>query len=128
MPSYPKGSTVPNQPRHSNAFSASLLDRLAERDEPPTAGEADVAGPWRIEPAAWRGAMASACSVADQVPANLARPASSPTRCRDQVPANCDAEMAKRTGLPTASEAVARLRDQPRRRLIFFGKRAPFCG
>jgi hypothetical protein len=26
-----------------------FLNRLAERDEPPTAGDADVAGPWRIE-------------------------------------------------------------------------------
>jgi hypothetical protein len=50
MKSYSKGTTVPNQPHHSNAFAVSFLDRLAERDEPPTAGEADVAGPWRIEP------------------------------------------------------------------------------
>jgi hypothetical protein len=35
---------------HPNAFTASFLGRLAERDEPPTAGDADVAGPWRIEP------------------------------------------------------------------------------
>ncbi|HYG63200.1 MAG TPA: hypothetical protein VEL74_11515 [Thermoanaerobaculia bacterium] len=33
----------------SNAFTTTFLDRLAERDEPPTAGDADVAGPWRIE-------------------------------------------------------------------------------
>ena len=33
-----------------NAFTASFLGRLAERDEPPTAREADVAGPSRIEP------------------------------------------------------------------------------
>jgi len=32
-----------------NAFTTTFLDRLAERDEPPTAGDADVAGPWRIE-------------------------------------------------------------------------------
>jgi hypothetical protein len=31
-----------------NAFSPSFLHRIAERDEPPTVGEADVAGPWRI--------------------------------------------------------------------------------
>ena len=35
---------------HPNAFSTLFLRRLAERDEPPTAGDADVAGPWRIEP------------------------------------------------------------------------------
>jgi hypothetical protein len=32
-----------------NAFSPSFLHRLNQRDEPPTAGEADVAGPWRVE-------------------------------------------------------------------------------
>lgn len=32
----------------SNAFSASFLRRITERDEPPLAGEADSAGPWRI--------------------------------------------------------------------------------
>jgi hypothetical protein len=31
-----------------NAFSPSFLHRISQRDEPPTAGEADVAGPWRI--------------------------------------------------------------------------------
>jgi hypothetical protein len=40
---------------HPNAFTASFLGRLAERDEPPTAGDADVAGPWRIEPIVWNG-------------------------------------------------------------------------
>ncbi len=35
---------------HPNAFTELFLGRLAERDEPPTAGDADVAGPWRIEP------------------------------------------------------------------------------
>jgi hypothetical protein len=32
-----------------NAFSPSFLQRLGERDEPDAAGEADVAGPWRVE-------------------------------------------------------------------------------
>jgi hypothetical protein len=36
-------------PAPPNAFSASFLQRLGERDEPPTAGEADVAGPWHVE-------------------------------------------------------------------------------
>jgi hypothetical protein len=31
-----------------NAFSPSFLHRIAERDEPPTAGEADAAGPWYV--------------------------------------------------------------------------------
>ena len=35
---------------HPNTFTQPFLSRLAERDEPPTAGDADVAGPWRIEP------------------------------------------------------------------------------
>jgi len=49
MPSFTKGTTVPEKPHHPNAFTADFLDRMAERDEPPTAGDADVAGPWRIE-------------------------------------------------------------------------------
>jgi hypothetical protein len=32
----------------SNAFSPSFLHRIGQRGEPPSAGEADVAGPWRI--------------------------------------------------------------------------------
>jgi hypothetical protein len=36
-----------NLPR--NAFSSSFLRRFGERDEPPLAGEADVAGPWHVE-------------------------------------------------------------------------------
>jgi hypothetical protein len=35
---------------HPNSFTTQFLSRMAERDEPPTAGEADVAGPWRVEP------------------------------------------------------------------------------
>ena len=34
---------------HPNAFTTQFLRRLAEQDEPPTAGDADVAGPWRNE-------------------------------------------------------------------------------
>jgi hypothetical protein len=40
---------------HPNAFTATFLGRLAERDEPPTAGDADVAGPWRLESIPGRG-------------------------------------------------------------------------
>ena len=32
-----------------NVFAPSFLARIGERDEPPTAGEADSAGPWFIE-------------------------------------------------------------------------------
>ncbi|HEV7509058.1 MAG TPA: hypothetical protein VGS07_29550 [Thermoanaerobaculia bacterium] len=38
-------STLPSP----NAFSPAFLQRIAQRDEPPSAGEADVAGPWHIE-------------------------------------------------------------------------------
>lgn len=31
-----------------NAFSPSFLHCIAERDEPPSAGEADLAGPWHV--------------------------------------------------------------------------------
>jgi hypothetical protein len=33
-----------------NAFDAGFLTRLEEQEEPPTAAEAELAGPWRIEP------------------------------------------------------------------------------
>lgn len=36
-------------PSSPNAFSPSFLQRLGERDEPHMAGEADLAGPWRVE-------------------------------------------------------------------------------
>src|SRR5829696_2090187 len=50
MNSFSQGSTVSTQSPLPNAFMPSFLGRLAERDEPPTAGDADVAGPWCIEP------------------------------------------------------------------------------
>ena len=49
MRSFDDGSSPSNVPNGPNAFTASFLDRLAERDEGPTAPEADVAGPWRVE-------------------------------------------------------------------------------
>jgi hypothetical protein len=39
-------SILPSAP---NAFTPSFLQRIGERDEPPTAAEADAAGPWRVE-------------------------------------------------------------------------------
>lgn len=45
MRSFDDGSSV----SIPNAFNASFLSRLGERDEPPTAAEADTVGPWRIE-------------------------------------------------------------------------------
>src|SRR4029077_4203333 len=50
MQGYPEGSTVPTYTSHPNACNRISLSRLSERDEPHTAGDADVAGPWRIEP------------------------------------------------------------------------------
>jgi hypothetical protein len=38
-----------------NAFSPSFLSSIGERDEPPPAGEADMAGPWRVEEIPGRG-------------------------------------------------------------------------
>jgi len=52
MQSFDEGSTSSISP---NAFTTRFLARLGERDEPPTAGDADVAGPWRIEAVAGRG-------------------------------------------------------------------------
>jgi hypothetical protein len=34
---------------YRNAFTQPFLQRLGELDEPPSAGEADVAGPWDVE-------------------------------------------------------------------------------
>ncbi|HYO13299.1 MAG TPA: hypothetical protein VE685_08915 [Thermoanaerobaculia bacterium] len=42
-------------PSSRNAFSPSFLQSIGERDEPPTAGEADVAGPWNVEELPGRG-------------------------------------------------------------------------
>jgi hypothetical protein len=39
---------TPSHPR--NAFDSAFLKLFEERDEPPTGPEADVAGPWRVEP------------------------------------------------------------------------------
>jgi hypothetical protein len=36
-------------PSSRNAFTPEFLQRIGERDEPLTAAEADVAGPWRVE-------------------------------------------------------------------------------
>jgi hypothetical protein len=51
MSSFDKRTTSAIHPNafNPNAFNPIFLRRLGERDEPPTAGEADVAGPWRIE-------------------------------------------------------------------------------
>jgi hypothetical protein len=50
MNGFTEVTTSSTHPHHPNAFNTAFLVRLAERDEPPTAGDADVAGPWRIEP------------------------------------------------------------------------------
>jgi hypothetical protein len=39
-----------SSPQFTNAFSPSFLEQFLERDEPPTGAEADVAGPWHVEP------------------------------------------------------------------------------
>ncbi|MFL6291048.1 MAG: hypothetical protein ACJ759_09155 [Thermoanaerobaculia bacterium] len=36
-------------PSSRKAFNSELLQRIGERDEPVTAAEADVAGPWAVE-------------------------------------------------------------------------------
>ena len=50
MRGYANSTTASTHPHLPNAFTASFLGHMAERDEPLTAGDADVAGPWRIEP------------------------------------------------------------------------------
>ncbi|HZF07397.1 MAG TPA: hypothetical protein VFE33_01270 [Thermoanaerobaculia bacterium] len=46
MRDHEDGST----PRPSNAFTPEFLARLDQQDEPLTAAQADVAGPWIVEP------------------------------------------------------------------------------
>ena len=41
--------SVPAVPSLRNAFYPGFLKQIGERDEPVTAAEADVAGPWRVE-------------------------------------------------------------------------------
>ena len=48
MPGCDDGST-PQDPLPPNAFDSTFLRRFDERDEPPTASEADMAGPWTVE-------------------------------------------------------------------------------
>ncbi len=43
-----RGSEHSSPSSSRNAFSPSFLHRIAERDEPPAAGEADAAGPWYV--------------------------------------------------------------------------------
>jgi len=58
MRSSRNGSSVPNFPL-DNAFSPTYLARLRERDDSLTAAEAELAGPWKIEPVPGRpGAVA----------------------------------------------------------------------
>src|SRR6185295_10050328 len=44
-----QGSDDRSTPSLFNIFVKEFLARLGERDEPPSAAEADVAGPWQIE-------------------------------------------------------------------------------
>lgn len=44
-----RGSEDSTVSSSQNAFSSSFLRRFNRRDEPPTAGEADLAGPWHVE-------------------------------------------------------------------------------
>ena len=48
-PSVPEVSSSQYIPNPPNAFTPEFLKRVGERDEPLTAGEADMAGPWQIE-------------------------------------------------------------------------------
>src|SRR5436190_792339 len=48
MPHHPESS--PPAPTPSNAFDADFLADLRRRDEPVGAAEAELVGPWRIDP------------------------------------------------------------------------------
>jgi len=44
-----QGSDDRSIPLYRNAFTHPFLQRFGELDEPPSAGEADAAGPWEVE-------------------------------------------------------------------------------
>jgi hypothetical protein len=44
----PPTPTAEPEPQPANAFDGKFLSRLEDREEPPTAAEAEFAGPWRI--------------------------------------------------------------------------------
>jgi hypothetical protein len=46
----PTSTPPPSSPSSPSIFSPAFLARLRERDEAPTASEADLSGPWRFEP------------------------------------------------------------------------------
>ena len=69
------GSSSSEVSHPANAFTALFLARLGERDEPPTAGEAAVAGPWKIEAAVWKGGRGFGLFRAGQSLARGHRPA-----------------------------------------------------
>lgn len=48
--SAPGGNPPGEPPQPPNAFDESFLARLADRDEPAAAEEAEWSGPWRLEP------------------------------------------------------------------------------
>ncbi len=48
-PSVPDVSSSQYPVNPANAFTPEFLKRVGERDEPLTAGEADMAGPWQLE-------------------------------------------------------------------------------
>jgi len=62
MQSFRYGSR-PHTPPLDNAFSPTYLARLRERDDSLTAAEAEVAGPWKIEPVPGRPVLARALSA-----------------------------------------------------------------
>lgn len=47
-PLSPAAGTPAPPPPPLKVFTEEALDRLRQRDEPPTAGEAELSGPWRI--------------------------------------------------------------------------------
>ncbi len=44
-----RDSEDPSSPSSHNAFAAEFLSRFEQEDEPPSAAEADVAGPWEVQ-------------------------------------------------------------------------------
>ena len=70
MRSSRNGSSVPTLPL-DNAFSPSYLARLRERDDSLTAAEAELAGPWKIEPVPGRPGAVAILRASNKTPVQV---------------------------------------------------------
>jgi hypothetical protein len=90
-----KNGITRRKPKPSNAFTRSFLRRLGERDEPPAAGEADVAGPWRIVPIPGHGF--GLLREGESLARGYSSPCSPPPYCPEPAGTRCSGSPRSRT-------------------------------